>query len=162
MSEHSVSATDSPQRAVNVYLSSSKDRVVVAPMHQNLAGIYYEQDNPLVLDSWPGPVELGNAFKRAFERFSVVDRDLSSRKSTDWPAFRASGDASVRSFEARYVLLSCHAMNASNSTVRAGSVHPTDPDVEISVVFNPLQSAQEVGGLLLKLFEVANPASDRA
>jgi hypothetical protein len=149
-------AAEPSPRALNIYMSLARERVLVVAMHQSLAGIYYEQDDPLVLGTWPEPAVLGKAFRAGFDRFSVVDADLRSRKLTDWPAFRASGEGSVRAFKARYVTLSCLALNASNSTVRAGTVHPTVHDVELSVTFNPLQDPQDIGRQLLKLFEIAN------
>jgi hypothetical protein len=158
MFSHSAKPTDAAPRAVNVYLSLARERVLVVPMHQNPSGIYYEQPDALVLGTWPEPAELGKAFRVAFDRFSVVDVDLRSQKLTDWPAFRASGDVSVRAFKSRYVPVSCHALNASNSTVRASTAHPTEPEVELSVIFNPLQNPQDLGRQLLKLFEVANVA----
>jgi hypothetical protein len=156
MFKRSAKPSDATPRALNIYMSLARERVLVVAMHQNLAGIYYEQDDPVVLGTWPEPVELGKAFRAAFDRFSVVDADLRSRKLTDWPAFRASGEGSVGAFKARYVTLSCLALNASNSTVRAGTVHPTEHDVELSVTVNPLQDPQDIGSQLLKLFEIVS------
>jgi hypothetical protein len=158
MFSHSAEATDEAPRAVNVYFSLARERVVVVPMHQNPSGIYYEQADPLVLCTWPESAELGKAFRVAFDRFSMMDVDPRATKLTDWPAFRASGVVSVRVFKSRYMPVSCHALNASNSTVRASTTHPTEPEVELSVTFNPLQNPQDIGRQLLKLFEVANVA----
>lgn len=147
-------AKQSPVRGVQLYFSARS--VIVAPLHQNLDGIYFEQALPLVLDGLPAPERLGAAFQEGFGRFSVEDRNLRNAKRSDWPAFRASGARSVAEFEKTFRPMQCFGLNASNAVVRASTPHPAHDGIELSVSFNPLLAPEAVGEKLLQLARVAH------
>ena len=109
-------------RLVHVYASS--DDTIVAAMHRNFAGIYYEQADPIVLAGPADAEALGSAFKRAFDRFRVKDVNLREHKRSDWPAYRASGLRTIKEFESRYRFVSCSSADATNRLVHA-SFEPT-------------------------------------
>ena len=136
-------------RGVHLYLSTAT--VIVAPIHQNLDGIYYEQPSPLVIAEPVSPAQLGAAFRGGFDSFSVQDKDLATAKRSDWPAFRASGVGTLKEFERLFRPMRCYGLDASNAVVRASMAHPSQDDIELSVSFNPLLAPEEVGGLLLRL-----------
>lgn len=138
-------------RGVQLYFGPGS--VVVAAMHQNLAGIYYEQADALVLGGAPAPAELGAAFRAAFDRFSVRDADLGDAKKSDWPAYRASGARSLKEFERAFRPVACYGLNPSNAVVRAATPHRALAGVELSVAFNPLGPAQDIGRSLWRLVE---------
>ncbi len=144
-----------PRRCVNLYVSRSRDRMIVAAMHQNFAGIYYEQSQPALINEWPDPETLGIAYLLAFKDFSVKDTNLRDKKRTDWPSYRASKLRSVREFERRFMRISCCGLNSSNAVVRASTLMPGNKDVELSVSFNPLLS-EVVGKRLFNLIDAAN------
>ena len=141
------------ERVVQIYFSGT--RFIVAAMHQNNAGIYYEQPDPVVVEVRQ-PADLGVAFRAAFDAFSRKDRDLSTMKKSDWPAFRASGLKSMKAFERDYTAIQCHGLNPSNAVVRACRVYPPDPAMELSIAFNPMLEAKVVGEMLLRLAHVGN------
>ena len=141
-------------RCVNLYVSSQ--RTIVAPMHQNFAGIYYEQPAPAVVEGAPTTARIGLAFREAFDDFSTKDTNLGEFKRSDWPSFKASGLRSVKEFERQYKTVICFGNNSSNSVVRASVAHPTRANIEMSVSFNPLLAHEAIGESLMQLIEAAN------
>lgn len=143
-------------RGVHLYFSA--ETVIVAALHQNLDGIYFEQPTPTVLPAQATSKELGLAFRRAFEGFSVRSRDLRDAKAADWPAFRASGARSVKEFRSAFMPVQCLGLHPSNAVVRATTRHPTHEDIELSVSFNPRLEPEAVGEKLLQLVRAAGAA----
>jgi hypothetical protein len=134
----------------------SHGSVIVAPLHKNVAGIYYEQATPQVLEGLPTAVQIGNAFRVAFDKFSIKDAQLHATKRSDWPAYRASGLHSMKAFEQTYRLVSCFGLNSSNAIVRAATAHPSCADIELSISFNPDLDAKAIGEHLIRLIEAVN------
>jgi hypothetical protein len=149
--------SNSVARAVNLYVANDRGRLIVAAMHRNLEGIYYEQPQPVIIEKWPDPEELGKAFRAAFDAFSVRDANLRERKSSDWPSLQVSGLRSIKEFERVFRLVSCMACNSSNAVFRASIPHPTTPDVDLSVAFNPLSPPDSVGERLMRLIDATIP-----
>lgn len=145
--------TPKPARMVRLFFSDS--RIIVAPMHCSRAGVYFEQSAPLVLKVPSAATEVGVAFRRGFNLFSMSNEDLTAMKKTDWPAFRASGMRSTKAFEQDYVTVLCESLNASDAVVRASVAHPADEGLEISASFNPLLAPDEIGKALLRLVNAA-------
>ena len=141
-------------RGVNLYFSP--ESVIVAAMHQNLAGIYYEQSAPVVIQGIYTAAQLGRAFRDAFDSFSIKDADLRESKNSEWPAFKVSGLRSVKEFERQYRPISSYGINTSNAIVRASVAHPVRPNIELSVSFNPLMAHEQIGDSLMQLFQAAN------
>lgn len=141
-----------------VHLYFSPERVIVAPLHQNLAGLYHEQATPLVLEGTPRPQEIGAAFQRAFEDFSIRDEDLRNARRSDWPAYQVSGVRSLKAFESAFKPMQCHGLNPSNAVVRASMQHPQHEGIDLSISFNPLLDAHAVGEKLLQLARAAGAA----
>lgn len=136
------------ERLVQIYCSGS--RFIVAATHQIPGGMYYEQATPAVVEVRQ-PADLGAAFRTAFDAFSVRDRDMSTMKKSDWPAYVASGLRSMKAFEREYTAIQCAGLNPSNAVVRACRLYPADPALELSITFNPLSEADEIGAALLRL-----------
>lgn len=145
-------------RGVHVYLGP--DAAIVAATHQNLAGIYYEQADPQVLRTPIDPAQLGAAFRQAFDRFSVQDKNLRDARRSDWPAYQASGLRSLKDFERTYQTVLCYALNPSNAVVRASIAHPAHEGIELSCSFNPLLAPEVIGAQLLQLAKAAAAARD--
>ena len=138
-----------------VHMYFSADDVIVAAMHQNLAGIYYEQSAPTVIQGMPSTLQLGAAFREAFEKFSIQDANLRDFNRSEWPAFKGSAFKSPKEFERTYRRVAAFGINASNAVVRASTPHPTHPTIELSVSFNPLGQSEQIGLSLMQLLEAA-------
>ena len=140
-------------RCVNVYASSQC--FIIAAMHQNFAGIYYEQSEPVLIQGKPSAEELGSTFRNAFDEFSIKDVNLRETKRSDWPSFKASYLRTPKEFERSFRLIHCASCDASNAVVRASVTNPTHSDIELSASFNPLSAPKDIGASLLLLLEVA-------
>jgi hypothetical protein len=145
--------TRSAARAVHIHISERN--IIVAAMHMNLAGVYYEQSEPIVVEGTPSAGPFGRAFREAFDRFSIKDADLRDSKRTEWPSFRASGLRSVKEFESQYRQMTCYGVDSSNAVVRATVEHPSRLEIELATSFNPCLPAETVGECLLRLLEAA-------
>lgn len=145
-----------PIRGAHLYFSTGS--VIVAAVHQNAAGIYYEQAEPIVLQGVPSAVQLGDAFQAAFQKFSIGDASLHETRKSEWPAFQASGLRSMREFERLFRPMICYSVNSANITVRASVAHASCPDIELSISFNPLLAAEAVGERLMRLVKAADAA----
>jgi hypothetical protein len=87
-------------RTARVFLAQDRHGIVAA-MCFITAGIYYEQDQPSVVDSWREGVELGISLRSALGRFCFREANLRDPKLTDWPSYepRAAGPrASLKIF----------------------------------------------------------------
>jgi hypothetical protein len=129
--------------------------VIVAPTHRNGAGVYFEQDAVDVIEGWPAPGEFGVAFQKAFEQFSFNDKDAHEQRQSDWLSYKASGLRTISRFRQEYVHINCMGLNPSNAVVRASARHPVNPNVELSVLFNPRSHATTIGALLVELARLA-------
>jgi hypothetical protein len=93
---------------VSVYLSVVKDQIIVCPMTSPDKGLYVEAEATAVQPFKSGSEVLGQSVWEALLRFHVSPQ-LGSPKKTDWPAFRASGEKSVRTFEYEFVRVAIEA-----------------------------------------------------
>ena len=150
-----------PRAARCVHIYASIDNTIVAAMHRNFAGIYYEQIDPVVLAGSPDPVALGAAFKQAFDRFSVKDANLREHKRSDWPAYRASGLRTIKEFERRYRAVACQGLNDSNAVVHASMARPDAADCTTTISFNPQLPPEDIGANLHRLLDLV-AADDRS
>lgn len=147
-------ARPDPIRGVHLYFSAGS--VIVAAVHQNLAGIYHEQAGPVVLQGAPSAAQLGEAFQAAFQKFSMRDTGLRETRRSEWPAYRASGARSMKEFERLFRPMTCYSVNSSNVTVRASVAHASCPGIELATSFNPLDPAEAVGESLIRLVKAAD------
>lgn len=98
-------------RQCNVYYSQNADRVIVASTY-NHGGLFAEKPRGAVLLTRAGLVKLEEVIRQALSTCEyITDFDYSSYKRSDWPAFKASGEAVIRSFEANF---SCFIVCGSN------------------------------------------------
>jgi hypothetical protein len=143
-----------PPVAKGVHIYFSQAGIIVAALHQNFAGIVFEQKDARYIEGRPDAIQLGAAFREVFDRFSFKERDLRGAKKTEWPAFLASKLRSVKHFETSYHLMGCMSVNSSNSVVRAEIAHPAIDGIQLSLTFAPLLPPQTVGEQLLKLISL--------
>jgi hypothetical protein len=146
-------------RCVHVYVSA--DKAIVAAMHRNLAGIYYEQAAPVVLVGPSDAATLGAAFKRAFDGFSVKDANLRQHKRSDWPAYKASGLRTLKDFEARFRHVSCSGLDDANMIVQASTAHPGDKSISLNISFNPALPPSRIGEHLMQLLAMTDAREGR-
>jgi hypothetical protein len=140
-------------RRAHLYLAENRP-AIVAPVHFNSAGIYYEQENPLMDESsdWSA---LGASLRVSINRFAFRETNLRDTKKTDWPAFRASGCRSVRQFEDLYLRIDVVAVNEAELFYHASCQPHGEEDIKLQVTLNRYGKDEEVDRLLRKLFKAS-------
>lgn len=98
----------------NVYLSEEKGEAIIVPVYW-WGGATVERDEAVALPFSSQPAELGRSVRQALLGCEAAPKslNLSDRKLTDWPGFRASKAKSVKEFRAKYVFLSVETINAN-------------------------------------------------
>lgn len=124
---------------------------IIAALNFNSAGIYYEQDAPVVVakDNWEGVVP---HLREALARFAFREANLREGHLKDWPSYRASGERSVRRFQANYLCIQVRAVNDAELRYDASSKPIGEPDISLHVTLNPFGNDEEIGRLLAKLY----------
>jgi hypothetical protein len=125
-------------------------------MHCNLAGIYYEQENPVVLTNWRERVKLATALRLALKQFSPRDRNLRETKKSDWPSYRASGCRSVREFETTYLRIAIRALNDAELLYDCSAQPRSEKDITLHVTLTRSGTDEEVGRLVFRLFDACS------
>jgi len=101
-------------RACGVFVSSNQDDVLVAEVY-NAAGLFTERPAGVSRAPFGDADLLGAAVHRALKACIYLDEiDVSAKKPTDWPAFKASGCKTVRKFEEQYVRVFIAGANQKN------------------------------------------------
>ena len=138
-------------RSANLYLAEKRPAIIAA-MHVNSAGIYYEQENPLVDESsdW---ATLAASLRASLDRFSFREENLRDRKSTDWPAYRASRYRSVRQFKDLYQLIDVHGWSNSELFYYASCQPRGESDMTLRVTLDRYSKDDEIDRLLRRLFK---------
>jgi hypothetical protein len=140
-------------RRAHLYLAENKP-AIAAPVHVNSAGIYYEQENPLMDESsdWSA---LCASLRLSINRFSFREANLRDTKKADWPAFRASGCRSVRQFEDLYLRIDVVSVNEAELFYLASCQPRGEKDIKLQVTLNRYGKDEEVDRLLRKLFKAS-------
>lgn len=129
-------------RSAHIYLRDDKTPAIVAAMHRNIAGIYYEQEDPIVVSAWREPDALPNALWAALKRYSVQDRNLRDAKRLEWPSYRASRCRSVREFESTYLCITVDPVNEAEIIFSAEAKPFEEDDITFRVIFQ--RSAEDI------------------
>jgi hypothetical protein len=143
------------KRSARVFFAKGKPTIVVA-MHVNAAGLYYEQEKPIVLAAREDRVALGAAVRECVQRFTLKDMNLRPRKAKDWPAFRASKCRSVREFEYQYSGMEIEKFNDSEhiALYDAWMLPFRESEIRFHSTLNLLAiNDEETGRRLISLFE---------
>ena len=140
-------------RRAHLYLAENRP-AIIAPVHFNSAGIYYEQENPLMDESsdWSA---LCASLRLSIDRFSFREANLWDAKKTAWPAFRASGCRSVRQFEEIYLRIDVCSVNDAELFYNASCQPRGEKDITLQVSLNRYGEDEEIDRLLKKLFKIS-------
>jgi len=147
--------TSAVKPLAHLYVADGERAAIVVPMHKNFAGIYYEQESPAVVKNWRDPHALGEVVRDALARFSVVDRDLSDGKKSDWPAFKVSGAKTIKAFEKDYLRIEIAGLNETGTYCDATVQPPGERDIRLQISYAAWKPESEIGGLILRLIDKA-------
>jgi len=122
-------------------------------MHVNKEGVYYEQNQPLVLDNWRDKAALVGPLCTALEKFSVRDEDFRHRHKTDWPSFRASQCRSLSEFQNLYLCINLTAVNKADILYDLCAQPRGERDITLHLTINQNAPGDEIERQVLKLFD---------
>jgi len=114
LSERGQRRGEAMKRCARVFIARSGSRAIAVEMHINENDVWYEDGTPAVLNEPFTAEELGNAIAEAMGRTARRARDLRAHKLSDWSAYKASGEKSVRRFEDSYIEIYIEGANAAN------------------------------------------------
>jgi hypothetical protein len=146
-------------RYANIYLAQGRPAIVAAACY-NLAGIGYEQEDPIVV-AWGDEEGLAEAVNASVERFCLRDRNLRDLKSTEWPAFMASKCRSVNDFERTYQHIRVAALNVTGTGFEACAKPPGEPEIRLCISFPRIFNNPDLSSQLYKLYAVSTAFYDR-
>jgi hypothetical protein len=93
--------TQEREKLARVYFRRDGKQVIVATIHHT-PGLLHEAEGPLSLTTW-NEEELGESIKTALEQSSTLTKVMPGARPFYWPALKASGEPSERSFEAGFI-----------------------------------------------------------
>ncbi len=149
------SPLDEMLRRAHIYLAQGNRPAIVSPVHYNAAGIYYEQNDPVVLPEWRGS-GLAVALYSSLGRFSMRDQNLREYKKTDWPSYLVSHCRSVREFESAYLCIDVKAANEAELFFDASIQPRGEPDISLHTTINAHAPDEQTERQLVRLFDVAS------
>lgn len=143
-------------RRAHIYLANADRAAIVSAMYYNAAGIYYEQEDSLLVSQWRERPGLAAALLSSLGRFSVRDRNLRELKKTDWPSFLASHCRSVREFESTYLCIAVRALNDAELVYDANVQPLGEADISLHLTINPRGPVEDIERRLVRLFDEAS------
>src|SRR5688572_18467745 len=100
--------------SARVFIARSGIAAVVVTMHVNDDDVWHEDETPAVLRAPLVAEVLGTAVASAMKQTARRTRNLRDVKASDWPAYRASGEKSIRQFERLFVAIEVEGANEAN------------------------------------------------
>ena len=143
-------------RFARIFLASADKPAIIAAMYYNAAGIYYEQENPLVLPDWRARPGLAAGLRSTLGRFQMRDKELRDTKKTDWPSYVASRCRSVRQFENEFLCIDVHVLNEAELLYDAIVTPHGESDISLHVTLNRYGADDEIDRRIVRLFDVAS------
>jgi hypothetical protein len=140
-------------KSISVYISDGHKHLIIASMHQNGAGINYEQKDCFTADYPIDSTEFGNEVIKNLNQYSVKDTNLRESKKTDWPAFKHSRSKSVTGFENEYINIFIRSANDSNLilTIEGRPFKTSELTINSSVSFHA--DKQELGQRINEVYQ---------
>ncbi len=135
-------------RWCNVYLEIDGDRAIVATCF-NHDGLCAEMpDGSVVIDA-RGDGELGQAVLSALASCEHrSDFNYRDSKPSDWPAYQASKERSIRAFEQRWRYLMVRGANSHNVTWQLEAPLDGDHSLALTAAVAPVQDHVRVGAVI--------------
>jgi hypothetical protein len=140
-------------KLVTVYLSEKHSDIIVAAYFKDSeCGFNYEQPNCEVIDLNSSLEEIGTVIKRNFNKFDIKKKGNGNGKKSDWPAFKASKEKSMRGFEEKYRRISIRGLTDRNNTLRMETVLNLPIKIELTSTISAHCEPSELGNIILKMF----------
>jgi len=145
--------SEAMKKFARVFIARSGSRAVAVGMHLNEHDIWYEDDTPTVLNGPFTAEELGNAIAEEMRKTDRRPRSLRESKLTDWPAYRASGERTVRKFEESFIEISVEGANAANLSAVITGAPEKDSTLQITSTISTGVVPAELGDRVLDVYK---------
>jgi hypothetical protein len=142
-------------KQAHIYLVNEAKPAIVAAMHYNHAGICYEQDAVVVIESWRKSDALVPSVRSALNSFSFHDKNLRDTKLADWAAYKVSESRSVRDFQRNYFCISVTAANEAELCYIAEASPLDEEEIALRLTINR-HDDEEMKRKLLRLYDVCS------
>jgi len=140
-------------KLVTVYLSDKHSEIIVAPYFKDTeTGVNYEQNDCEIIDLNSSLETIGITVKRNFDKFDIKPRNFKESKKSDWPAFKAGKEKSMRGFEEKYRRISIRGLTDRNNTLRMETVLNLPNEIELTSTISAYCEPSELGNRILKMF----------
>lgn len=140
-------------KSISIYISDKHKHLIIAPRHENDAGIMYEQKTCFSADYPIDLADLGAEAIKSLNQYSIKDTNLRDSKATDWPAFKHSKSKSVASFENEYINIFIRSANDSNLvlTIEGRPFKTSELTINSSISFHA--DKQELGQRINEVYK---------
>ena len=140
-------------KLVTVYLSDKHSEIIVAPYFKDPeVGIKYEQEGCEVIALNSSLEEIGLTIKRNFEKFDLKRKEGGNGNKSEWPAYKASKEKSIRGFEQNYRRISIRGLTETNSSLRIETVLNLPIEIELTSTISAHCEPSDLGKRVLKIF----------
>ncbi|ETN96876.1 hypothetical protein [Zhouia amylolytica] len=140
-------------KSVTVYLSEKHSEIIIAPISKEpKAGYHYEQKDCEVIELNSSMEIIGKAIKRNFDKFNIEEKKTGMGNKSDWPAFKASKEKSMRRFEEKYRRISIRGLTDRNNTLRIETVLNLPIEIDLTSTISAHCEPSELGNRILKMF----------
>jgi hypothetical protein len=140
-------------KLVTVYLSEKHSEIIVVPYFKDEKnGFNYEQPNCEKIDLNSSLENIGLTIKRNFDKFDIKEKESENGKKSDWPAFKASKEKSMRGFEQNYLRISIRGITERNNSLRIETVLNLPIEIELTSTISAHCEPADLGNRILKIF----------
>ncbi|MCL2293723.1 MAG: hypothetical protein FWC36_02500 [Spirochaetes bacterium] len=102
------------RKSMKLFFSTVYDHIIIVPMCQNKAGIYYEQDICTEYDLSIDDENLGIEIISALNKFEIKEKELTQSVKSDWSAYKHSKVKTLKLFEENYTFIDVCGLNEKN------------------------------------------------
>ncbi len=141
------------KRFARLFIARLGSRAIAVGMHMNENDMWYENDSPIVLNAPFTAEDLGRAVAQAMGKTDRRAWNARDAKLTDWPAFKASGERSIRKFEGSFIEISIQSANASNLVVIVTGNPEKDAVLQVTSTMSTSVVPAELGARVLRVYE---------
>ncbi|MET3028358.1 hypothetical protein ABXT06_16885 [Flavobacterium sp. UW10123] len=140
-------------KLLHVYISRKHSEIIFAPMNREIKiPLYFEQELCEVIDFENTPEIIGESLIRNFDKFELKERKNIHNKKTDWPAFKASKEKTIKGFETNYSLFKIKGANEHNIALIIESVFNLPSQIELTTTISYPCDSSELGHRLLRIY----------
>jgi len=141
------------KKFARVFIDRSGSRAIAVGMHMNENDMWYEDDAPAVLNKPFAAEDLGHTIAREMAKTDRRATNARHSKLTDWPAFKASGQRSIRKFEDSFIEISIQSANAANLVAVITGNPEKDSILQITSTISTGVVPAELGERVLQVYE---------